>query len=143
MSENVNLICREVAEIYQWLGENISQPENGCQACGKCCRFESFGHKLFLTTPELLYFYSNIKDLKKMPVPDCPYMQDGKCTARDFRFAGCRIFFCKADDEMLSNLSEQALEKFKKICEKYKLPYRYVDLATALNSSELLELITS
>jgi hypothetical protein len=106
---------------------------------------------LFITTPELLYFKQNIvissvgplgagveKSVKKNI---CPYLENGKCSVRDFRFAGCRIFFCKADSEQLNQLSEQAIKKFKTLCEKYDLPYRYADLATAMNSPELLDLI--
>jgi Fe-S-cluster containining protein len=134
-------ICSEVKEIYDWLDSNIKNFNPQCAACGKCCDFATYGHKLFITTPELLYFYKNIKNFKLMPAQTCPYLENGKCTARDFRFAGCRIFFCKADSEQLSRLSEETIKKFKTLCEKYDLPYRYADLATAMNSPELLDLI--
>jgi len=134
-------ICSEVKEIYDWLDSNIKNFNPQCTACGKCCDFAAFGHKLFVTTPELLYFYKNVKNFKPMPAQTCPYLENNKCTARDFRFAGCRIFFCKADSEQLNQLSEQAIKKFKTLCEKYDLPYRYADLATAMNSPELLDLI--
>jgi hypothetical protein len=170
-------ICSEVKKIYDWLDSNIKNFNPQCTACGKCCDFGTFGHKLFITTPELLYFYKNVKNFKPMATQSCPYLENGtpphqfilqkanlkehlkqngsaskilpqntnwcggKCTARDFRFAGCRIFFCKADSEQLNQLSEQAIKKFKTLCEKYDLPYRYADLATAMNSPELLDLI--
>ena len=133
-------ICSEVKEIYDWLDSNIKNFNPQCAACGKCCDFAAYGHKLFITTPELLYFYKNIKNFKSMPGQTCPYLENNKCTARDFRFAGCRIFFCKADSEQLNQLSEQVIKKFKTLCEKYDLPYRYIDLATAMNNSELLDL---
>lgn len=132
MSSQTLLICDEVKRIYDWLDASINSIGGRCSACGECCDFKSFGHKLYITTPELLYFKTNIKDLKQM-TDICPYMQSDKCTAREFRFAGCRIFFCKADSELLSSLSEQTLEKFKKLCDKYSLQYRYTDLKTALN----------
>jgi hypothetical protein len=144
-------ICSEVKEIYDWLDSNIKNFNPQCAACGKCCDFGTFGHKLFVTTPELLYFYKNVKNLKptcppkpwrrRMPAQTCPYLENNKCSARDFRFAGCRIFFCKADSEQLSRLSEETIKKFKTLCEKYDLPYRYADLATTMNSPELLDLI--
>ena len=76
-----------------------------------------------------------------MPGPACPYMENGKCTARDFRFAGCRIFFCKADDEKINELSELVIKKFKALCDEFNFPYRYVELSAALNNPELLKLI--
>jgi len=163
------LICSQVAQIYDWLDSNIEPFNNQCTACGKCCRFESFGHKLFVTTPELLYFYENVKLLRKMTGSCCPYLENGtpphqftlqrislnehlkpiglafktlhqsanwcggKCTVRNYRFAGCRIFFCKADTDLQNKLSEEAVEKFKLLCEKFNFPYRYIDLTTALN----------
>ncbi|MDD5011251.1 MAG: hypothetical protein PHQ00_03930 [Phycisphaerae bacterium] len=129
-------ICSEVKKIYDWLDENIKKFDPDCSACGKCCDFDAFGHKLFVTTPELLYFYENLKPLRKTANGLCPYLEDGKCTARDFRFAGCRIFFCKADSEKINELSEQAIKKFKALCDEYNFPYRYMDLASALNNSQ-------
>jgi Fe-S-cluster containining protein len=133
MNSQTLLICDEVKQIYDWLDASIGNIGVQCKACGKCCDFKSFGHRLYITTPELLCFKTNIKDLKQMTTDVCPYMQNGKCTAREFRFAGCRIFFCKANSELLSELGEQAVEKFKKLCDKYSLQYRYTDLKTALN----------
>lgn len=136
-TEKTVSICNQVAQIYAWLDENIKNLDLNCSACGKCCNFDSFGHKLFITTPELLYFYENVKPLRKMTGQSCPYMENKKCTARDFRFAACRIFFCKADTEKINKLSEQTIEKFKALCDEFDLPYRYVDLATALNKFDL------
>ena len=134
MNSQTLLICNEVKQIYDRLDTDISEIAGQCTACGNCCDFERFGHRLFIASPELLYFKTNIKDLKPMHVGVCPYMQDNKCTAREFRFAGCRIFFCKADEEFQNKLSEQAIKDFKQICDKYQFPYRYIDLKTALNS---------
>ncbi|MBN1787099.1 MAG: hypothetical protein JW806_01745 [Sedimentisphaerales bacterium] len=77
---------------------------------------------------------------KSAPNPSsqsCPYLKNNKCTVRDFRFAACRIFFCKADTEPQNQLSEETIAKFKSICNKFNLPYHYADLRTALNSSEI------
>ncbi|HBG28703.1 MAG: hypothetical protein A2Y10_12175 [Planctomycetes bacterium GWF2_41_51] len=126
-------ICKQVKQIYDWLDAEIKSLNADCCVCGKCCDFDSFGHKLFITSPELYYFYENLKPLKKMPAGVCPYMENGKCTARDFRFTGCRIFFCKADDEKINDLSEQAIRKFKGLCNEYNFPYSYMELSKALN----------
>ncbi|OQA02663.1 MAG: hypothetical protein BWY69_00936 [Planctomycetes bacterium ADurb.Bin401] len=135
---NVNSeICSQVSEIYAWLDSQIKSMNVDCSGCGKCCDFGSFGHKLFVTSPELLYFCENSKPPKKMSTGVCPYMEDYKCTARDLRFSGCRIFFCKADDEKINKLSEQAIKKFKKLCDKYNFPYSYMELSAALNCAEL------
>jgi Fe-S-cluster containining protein len=138
-------ICDEVAQIYSWLDSNIKPLNYQCEACGKCCNFESFGHKLFVTTPELLYFSRNVKKLKLISTQSCPYLEDGRCSVRNYRFAGCRIFFCKsaggcltaADKDWQNKLSEETIRKFKTLCEKCNFSYRYIDLMTALNNPEL------
>jgi Fe-S-cluster containining protein len=129
-----SIIRDEVAQIYDWLDSIIEPFNNLCTACGKCCHFDSFGHKLFVTTPELLYFSKNVKNLRSMSTQTCPYLEDGRCSVRNYRFAGCRVFFCKADKDLQNELSEQAIGKFKTLCDKFNFPYRYVDLMTALNS---------
>jgi len=52
-------VISEAGEIYAWLDEqtNANKAKAGvCSACGKCCDFEAYGHRLYVTTPEMLYF---------------------------------------------------------------------------------------
>jgi hypothetical protein len=144
-------LIEEVAEIYNWLRSQIrdyADLAGLCDACGRCCDFGSFApvskrgpargfdHRLFVTTPELMYLTANLgaENIKPMPTSRCPYNIDGKCTVYEYRFAGCRIFCCNADADFQSRLSESALEKLKSVCTEFQIPYRYTDLASALNS---------
>jgi Fe-S-cluster containining protein len=131
-------IVRQVSDIYKWLDEQLRQkPAAGiCAVCGKCCDFESFGHRLFVTTPEIIYFVEKVgsADIKQMTSARCPYQLDDKCTVYQHRFAGCRIFFCKGDAAFQSDLTETVVKKFKTICDEFNIPYQYVDLPTALNN---------
>jgi hypothetical protein len=129
----------KVAEVYDWLDEQIrltDGPAGRCDSCGKCCDFESFDHRLFVTPPELMYLAANIRAENIRPMPDgrCPYYLICECTVYKYRFAGCRIFSCKADSDFQSVLSESALKRFKSLCTEFEIPYRYSDLASALNS---------
>ena len=131
-------LVKKVAEIYKEIDEKINNHRGlagACGACGKCCDFESFDHKLFVTSPELIFLASNLhgENLKPMKTGRCPYNAGGKCSIYEHRFSGCRIFSCKGDTGFQSGLSERALKKFKAICEQFQIPYRYTDLATALN----------
>ncbi|MBN1391822.1 MAG: YkgJ family cysteine cluster protein [Sedimentisphaerales bacterium] len=132
-------LIKKVAEIYNWLSSQIhknSKLSGQCSACGKCCDFEGFGHKLFVTPPELMYLAANLgaENIKPMATGRCPYNIKGKCSVYEHRFSGCRIFSCKGDLDFQNELSEKALKKFKKTCERFLIPYRYTDLATALNN---------
>ena len=132
-------IAQEVAEIYSWIDEQIERKRiiRLCESCGKCCDFSRFDHRLFITTAELIYFRSKIPidNIRTMTTNVCPYLEDSKCTIHPFRFAGCRIFFCKAQREPQSQIAEQVLKKLKSICENYRIAYRYVELRKALNDT--------
>ncbi len=136
---NSSRISKRVAEIYNRLDSQIRENvelAGKCEACGKCCNFDTFDHRLFVSTPELIYLTRQVpgKKLKRMPTAKCPYQVNDKCTIHEYRFAGCRIFCCHGDEDFQSKLSESVLTKFKAVCEKLPIPYRYTDLATALNS---------
>ena len=135
-------LLKKVAEIYEWLDQQVhdnSDLAGVCDVCGKCCDFDAFDHRLFVTPPELMYLTANLGDEKReaMPTSRCPYQLDGKCTVYEYRFAGCRIFCCNGDADFQSRLSESVLEKFKSLCTEFQIPYRYTDLATALNNPAL------
>ena len=138
-----NRLLEEVAEIYTWLAAQIrdnNKLTGQCNACGKCCDFggpaadseHGFDHRLFVTPPELMYLAANLGST--LLTTSCPYNIDGKCTVYEYRFASCRIFYCSADVDFQSKLSESVLEKLKSLCTEFQIPYRYTDLAAALNS---------
>jgi len=125
-------VLERVAEIYNWIDEQIVKKGSAetCDACGKCCDFEAFGHKLYVTTLELMYLAANLpaEDIRAMNGGVCPYNSGGKCSIYDYRFSGCRIFNCKGDIEFQGRLSEAAVGKFKAICEEFDIPYSYKEL---------------
>jgi Fe-S-cluster containining protein len=131
-------LLNEVAEIYDWLDVQARRNRDlagACEGCGKCCDFAGFDHRLFVTPPELTYLAANLgASIKPMPTSRCPYNIDGKCSVYEYRFAGCRIFCCNGDADFQSGLSESALEKLKSICAEFQIPYRYTNLAAALNN---------
>lgn len=132
-------LLERVAGIYLWLAEQIrshAETPECCKACGDCCDFDAFDHRLFITPPELMYLAANIgvENIKSMPAGRCPYNIEGKCSVYEYRFAGCRIFCCDSDRDFQSELSEAVLEKLKSVCTEFQIPYRYTSLAMALNA---------
>ncbi|MFH1615736.1 MAG: hypothetical protein ABIG61_11720 [Planctomycetota bacterium] len=136
-----NLICGEVREIYRWIDEQVENFKPQCKVCGRCCDFDSYGHRLYVTGPEVYYLRQGLGagGLREMTTPLCPYNEAGRCTVHDFRFAGCRIFFCRGDPELQNRLSEQSLQKFKDLCIRNKLSYRYRQLKEALSQQAAIE----
>ena len=134
-----NRLIERVSDIYAWVDSQLREGGDAagrCEGCGKCCDFESFDHRLFVTMPELMYLATMLgaDKIKSMPGGRCPYNVEGKCTIHEYRFAGCRIFCCNGDRDFQSELSESALKKLKSACEELQIPYRYSDLARALNN---------
>lgn len=133
------MLLQEVAELYGWLEGRLrgsSKADGFCDVCGKCCDFNTFDHRLFITPPELIYLAANLapEKFKPMNTGQCPYNIEGKCSVYDYRFAGCRIFYCNGDTDFQSSLSETAVNKLKQICTEFNIPYLYTDLASALNN---------
>jgi len=130
-------LIAEVAALYEWIDTQLGQDEaraGRCSACGACCDFASYDHLLFVTSPELVYLAERLgaESLKLMTSGPCPYQEATKCTVHRHRFAGCRIFCCGGDADFQSELTEATLKKLKAIGERFGVPYRYTDLATAL-----------
>ncbi|MBN2020753.1 MAG: hypothetical protein JW749_11085 [Sedimentisphaerales bacterium] len=142
-----NELIREVERTYAWVDKQLSDNAAAgiCGLCGKCCDFESYGHKLFVTTPEILYFAEKIAGSPVIATPSlprgkqsqtaisrCSFQVNHKCTVYPYRFAGCRIFSCKGRADFQSELTEKVIKKFKALCEKFQIPYRYIELPTVL-----------
>ena len=132
-------IIERVSEIYKWIEEQQLANKGiagQCAACGKCCDFETYDHRLYITTPEILYFVEKLgrANIKQMTTTRCCYQVEGKCSVHAYRFSGCRIFCCKGEATFQSELTEAAIKKFKGLCAELQIPYRYVELPAAFKN---------
>jgi Fe-S-cluster containining protein len=126
-----------VSEIYNWIeAQQLANNDfaGHCAACGKCCDFEQYDHRLYVTMPEIIFFVEKLglANIKQMVGGRCSYQVDGKCSVHAYRFSGCRIFCCKGKATFQSDLTEAAIKKFKALCAELQIPYRYVELPAAL-----------
>ncbi len=133
-------------ELYEDIDRHLAPARPTCDNCGKCCDFDRYGHQLYVTTLEMLYFWSGLHGqqqpnaaLKNQPAaPDgrCPYQQQG-CMARSSRPASCRIFYCRdLPAEFQHDLTEQVLQRLRVMHEKFQAPYYYADLRQWLQSNQ-------
>ncbi len=127
----------EVAALYDWLDSQLQrEPARAgrCRACGACCNFQAYDHRLFVTPPELIYLAAKLdtEKLRSNSAGPCPYQQGTECAVHEHRFAGCRIFCCNGDADFQSDLSEAVLRRLKALCAQWDIPYRYQELAAAL-----------
>jgi len=139
--------CAADAAFLTELGRILHQADQAadeqrwtCRACGQCCRFEQFGHKLFVTAGELAFLIRPAapwQDLRSgtraNPAEMCPYQHGNRCLARDSRTLGCRLFFCDpAATDWFSSVYEDIHDQIKRLHAAHGLPYLYVELTTAL-----------
>jgi hypothetical protein len=122
----------DLREVYAELDAAVAGLAPVCLISGRCCRFEEYGHTLFLSGLEADYLMSEAPE----PVraldegQTCPWQDDrGRCTARGGRPLGCRVFFCDpAFQDAAPALSEQFLSRIKLLARRHGLPWNYAPL---------------
>jgi Fe-S-cluster containining protein len=137
-------VVEKVGQIYDWVNQQMKDKPalaGKCKVCGRCCDFETFDHRLFVTTPELMYLVDKIGYYNIMPMLKgrCPWQKENKCSIYEHRFLSCRIFCCKGDKDFQSNLTEETLRKLKSLSTEFDIPYRYTALPAALDSFTIID----
>jgi hypothetical protein len=123
----------ELFALYAELAASIEQAGPTCQLSGRCCRFAEFGHTLFLSAVEVALL------LNEAPPPvrpldadaTCPWQDEHqRCTARDARPLGCRVYYCDPnyEPEIGPALTERFLGRLKRLTERHHLPWNYAPL---------------
>ena len=130
---------RAILDVY----EDVDRASGGdrneklCMGGGACCRFDLFGHRLYVTLGELAV-------LRLIPPVDpsrtarnrCPYQQGPRCLARLNRPLGCRVFFCREQTDTPDIDNHGVYETFhRQICDlhtRHNVPYAYIELISAL-----------
>ncbi len=142
-----------VARVYADLQSEIDARRPVCSASGKCCRFEEYGHRLYVTTLELAAFVAElpVADCQlpvratSLPVlatgnpqratSSCPFQIDNLCSVHAIRPFGCRMFFCDATATQWQNERyEQFHAELKRLHDVLDVPYFYVEWRQALGA---------
>ncbi len=118
--------------VYQGLDDDVARLAPVCRASGRCCRFEEYGHTLFVSSPEFERLLADAPPPTR-PLDDgvtCPWQDGrGRCTAREARPLGCRVYFCDPDYEpRAAGLAEAAIGRLKRIVDALGLPWEYAPL---------------
>ncbi len=109
----------ELDGIYKDLAGEITARSPKCSASGRCCKFESFGHRLYVTGLEAAYLWARLGDAARpseAAVNDaraaggCPFQPERLCTVHAIRPMGCRMFFC---DETARDWQEATYERYQ------------------------------
>lgn len=144
-----------VGALFDALDADIAARRPLCRASGRCCHFETYGHRLYVTHVELIYFAASLPSspssgapLSSSPAPSavalpqffqhprpegCPYQIDGLCVARQARPMGCRIYFCdETAQDWQQTLYERYHARLRTLHESFAVPYGYLEWRAAL-----------
>lgn len=135
---------RRVEELYRSVQAEIDARRPTCVVSGRCCRFEEFGHRLYITTLELAHFTRQLGGSHHAAATDwdgagCPFQRAKLCSVHAIRPFGCRMFFCDATSTDWQNAAyERFHADLKRLHEEFEVPYFYVEWRQAL---EMLGLV--
>ena len=121
--------------VYERVDAAVAAHEVACMGGGACCKFDAFGHRLYVSAGELAML---AESPPPGPVRDghCPYQVGPRCTARRRRPLGCRVFFCDPQAEEWSTVEyERFHADIRDLHDHHGLPYAYVELVAGLRSA--------
>jgi Fe-S-cluster containining protein len=138
-------VRQAIGSLYQAIQTEIDQRRPVCVVSGRCCRFEEYGHRLFVTTMELACFRHDLQsaasarpDSEPWDGTGCPFQHRKLCSVHAIRPMGCRLFFCDASaQEWQNDLYERFHAQLKRLHDSLEVPYRYMEWRQALQMAGL------
>lgn len=160
-SARQDVITHAIGALYADLDQAVRDYGPTCWASGKCCKFESYGHRLYVTGLEIAWFLGQVAgdtaqevdtpqrgavSSVALPVladrlgsgtvllPDaCRYQRDGLCSVHTLRPLGCRIFFCQEGTDDWQHATYEAFQqRLTALHEAHAIPYRYMEWRAGL-----------
>jgi Fe-S-cluster containining protein len=139
-------VAEGIRKLYDRLDQQVHQHGPVCWASGRCCRFDRFGHVLFVTGLEVSWLIRQARNGGGVPgsgvLPvrrekdrsdGCPFQKEGLCSVHALRPMGCRVFFCqRSTSRWQQELYERFLFGLRRLHEAWSLPYRYLEWRWAL-----------
>jgi hypothetical protein len=129
-----------VLRIYDELQREIDARQPLCSASGRCCNFDRYGHRLYVTTMELATFVHQMAEAG-MTIPDaadpatCPLQLSRLCSVHSIRPFGCRVFFCDPSATQWQNDQyQQCHARLKRLHDDLDVRYFYVEWREALRA---------
>ena len=131
-----------VEAIYAEVESELAAIQPRCEMSGRCCRFEEFGHRLFVTTAELATFATAASEcepaltlLGREDGGGCRFQEMRLCQAHAIRPMGCRLFFCDAaHEDRLQQLFERTHDRLKTVHDELGVEYLYVEWRQGLEA---------
>ena len=129
-----------VRDVYAAVDAEVARLQPVCQISGRCCRFVEYDHTLFMSAPEFAILLADAP-FPVRPVDDgatCPWQDGrGRCTAREARPLGCRVYFCDPSYAPHGpDIAEAAIRRLKILVAERDLPWDYAPLHRHLRAAQ-------
>lgn len=126
--------------IHEDMARETLERGPACNASGRCCRFEAWGHQLWVTGLEAAWCLRGAgfapdreSVLAAARRGDCPFLESGRCSVHAARPVGCRAYFCDPRAAGWQEaLSERMLARLRALHDRHGVPYRYGEWRTML-----------
>lgn len=124
--------------LYADISAAIAQRGPTCWVSGKCCKFDSFGHLLYVTGLEIAWMLQQpqTREVRATgldatldgPEGACAFQVKGLCSVHTVRPLGCRVYFCQQGTQDWQNaLYEQFLDRLRLLHDEQGIDYRYME----------------
>ncbi len=126
-------ISGELELLYERIARETAQRQPVCDQSGRCCNFDAWGHRLYVTGLETAYLVTRL-DEPLMPervarareAGGCPFQKALLCGVHPLRPLGCRAYFCdESATDWQQDLSERMLAEIRALHDRHGVPYRY------------------
>lgn len=133
-------IAGALEAVYTMLDDQIAARQPVCSASGRCCHFESFGHRLYVTGLEAAYTLGRLdQPLTRAQLEGaiadggCPFQADRLCSVHPIRPLGCRVYFCDPTaQDWQQDLCETLISQVRALHDRFELAYRYSEWRAVL-----------
>jgi Fe-S-cluster containining protein len=129
-------VAAELEAIYDYIAAAVESRRPVCVASGRCCKFDEWGHRLYVTGIEAAYTVARLSaDMPRLngntlgaarAAGGCPFQLAKLCGAHAVRPLGCRIYFCdETAQEWQQELYERLMREVRALHDRHAIEYRY------------------
>lgn len=138
-------VAAAMESVYADAAAAIAARGPACWASGRCCNFEAYGHRLYVTGLEAAWCIAKLPEVAgvrrenvaegrlRLPVLEaarerggCPFQVGNLCGVHAIKPVGCRVYFCdRSAQEWQMELSERLLARVRAIHDEHGIEYRY------------------
>lgn len=137
-------VGQRLEAIYGMIADQVAALAPTCVASGRCCNFESYEHRLYVTGLEAAWCVAQLApehpELSQESLADaqqrggCPFQVGKLCGVHTIKPVGCRTYFCDPRAEGWQEaLTERAHGMVKALHESADVPYRYMEWRAILS----------